>query len=78
MSEHEEMKLTELEKSASCILKDKWQASYTTPDDQGKENVSLSGSWPSKCPALESAVFMPSKRACIVTQPLYSACNSLI
>jgi hypothetical protein len=60
------IKLTELEQSASRIVKEHWQVGL----EGDKENVPASGSHARKCPAFKLAASLPSKRPRTNVQPL--------
>ncbi|KAG1751967.1 hypothetical protein EDD22DRAFT_850668 [Suillus occidentalis] len=60
------VKLTDLEQNAARIPQAHWQVGH----EGDKENVSSSKSRTRKCPGLESAASLPSKRPRTVVQPL--------
>ncbi|KAG1854576.1 hypothetical protein F4604DRAFT_1932636 [Suillus subluteus] len=64
-----DVKLTELEQSASRIAKERWQVGQ----EGDKENVPASSSRTQKHPALESAMSLPSKQPHTSVQPLQFA-----
>jgi hypothetical protein len=65
----ENIRLTDLEQTAARIQKEHWQVGQ----EGDKENVLLSGSHTRKCPGLESAASLPSKRPRTSVQPLQFA-----
>ncbi|KAG1741129.1 hypothetical protein EDB19DRAFT_1908155 [Suillus lakei] len=71
-----EMKLTDLEQTASRIPKTHWQPSYTPPGEIGKENVPPLVSRGSKRTGAQAGPSRPSKKARITIPTALSALSA--
>ncbi|KAG2114406.1 hypothetical protein DEU56DRAFT_761818 [Suillus clintonianus] len=71
-----EMKLTDLEQTASRIPKTHWQPSYTPPGEIGKENIPLLVSHGSKRTAPQAGSSRPSKKVRMTIPTALSALSA--
>jgi hypothetical protein len=72
-----EIKLTDLEQTASCIPKTHWQPVYNHPDEIRDKNVSLLVSRGSKCTGGQGSLSRcPSKKARITIPAVLAVLNT--
>lgn len=72
-----DMMLTDLEQSASCILKERWITPPNVSSGSDKENIPASSSRPLKWSMTASTTYKPAKCACIARSLLQQPTASL-